>query len=147
MKAWHVIVLIIGFATSFAIGYHVRGSGAENASVRSDTIIVVDTIIARTPAPARDTLIRYEKLAGDTIIRNDTIYVPVVQKEYVTDNYHAWISGYKPSIDSIVVYPKTTYITKKVPARRWGLGVTGGYGIGRSGLSPYIGVGVYYRIW
>lgn len=147
MKAWHVTLLLIGQVGSFLIGYHVRGPGAENVSVRSDTVIVVDTIIERTPASKRDTLIRYEKLASDTIIRNDTIYIPIIQKEYVTDNYHAWISGYKPAIDSIVVFPKTVYVTKKIPARRWGLGVSAGYGVGRSGLSPYIGIGVYYRIW
>lgn len=147
MKAWHVILLLIGLTVSFIAGYHIRGACAENEPAERDTVIVIDTIRDLVPVPARDTLIRYEKLAGDTIIRNDTIYIPIVQKEYVTDNYHAWISGYKPSIDSIIVYPKTTYITKRVPARRWGLGVSTGYGVGRSGLAPYIGVGVYYRIW
>lgn len=147
MNAWHVTLLLIGLIGSFLIGYHVRGAGAENAPVLSDTVIVVDTIIERIPTSERDTLIRYEKLAGDTIIRNDTIYIPIIQKEYVTDNYHAWISGYKPAIDSIVVFPKTVYVTKTVPARRWGLGVSAGYGVGRLGPSPYIGVGVYYRIW
>ena len=147
MKAWHVILLLIGLAVSFFVGYWTRGTCVKNEQVECDTVIVIDTIRDSVPVPARDTLIRYEKLAGDTIIRNDTIYVPIVQKEYVTDNYHAWISGYKPSIDSIVVYPKTVYVTKTVPARRWGLGVSTGYGVGRSGLSPYIGVGIYYRIW
>ena len=146
MKAWHVILLLIGLVVSFIAGYHIRGACTENEPDERDTVIVIDTIRDSVPVPARDTLIRYEKLAGDTIIRNDTIYVPIVQKEYVTDNYHAWISGYKPSIDSIVVYPKTIYITKTVPSRRWGLGVSTGYGVGRSGLSPYIGVGIYYRI-
>lgn len=38
------------------------------------------------------------------------------------------------------------HVTKTVN-RRLDIGVTAGYGIGRSGLSPYIGVGVYYKIW
>lgn len=75
MKAWHVTLLLIGLVGSFLIGYHVRGAGAENAPVRLNTVIVVDTIIECTLASERDTLIRYEKLAGDTIIRNDTIYI------------------------------------------------------------------------
>ena len=42
---------------------------------------------------------------------------------------------------------ETIYVTEKVKARRWGIGITAGYGIGRDGLSPYVGIGGYYRIW
>lgn len=48
--------------------------------------------------------------------------------------------------DSVDVFPKTVYITKKAPSRRWGLGVSTGYSVSRSGLSLYFGIGVYYRI-
>lgn len=79
----------------------------------------------------------------------DTIYVPVpiTQKEYLTDDYHAWVSGYNPSLDSIDVFQETMYITKRQSSRRWGIGIMAGYGIGRDGLSPYVGIGGYYRIW
>lgn len=45
-----------------------------------------------------------------------------VRKEYVTQNYRAWVSGYNVALDSIDVFPKTVYITKKIPTRLWGLG-------------------------
>lgn len=153
MKAWHVILLLIGLVASFIAGYHVRETCVKNASVERDT--VVDTLRTVLPIPSFEIEVGEVEIPCPVIIKEegqervDTIYVPVpiTQKEYLTDNYHAWVSGYNPSLDSIDVYSKTVYVTKKIPVRRWGLGVISGYGIGRSGLSPYIGLGVYYRLW
>ena len=64
-----------------------------------------DTVIDSVPVPLKEIVTKYIPLT-DTIIRNDTIYIPFIQKEYSTDNYHAWVSGYRPTLDSIVVYPK-----------------------------------------
>ena len=57
------------------------------------------------------------------------------------------ISGYKPNLDYIEVYRRTEQIKKTVQLRRFGIGLIGGYGVGRHGLSPYVGIGGYYRIW
>lgn len=154
MRAWQVILILACLVASFTAGYHIRGND-EGTKVRTDTVIVVDTVRDSIPVPVKEIEIEeieipYPVLVtvkGDTI--RDTTYIPISisQQEYLTESYHAWISGYNAALDSIEVFPKTVYITKKVPVRRWGLGVIGGYGIGRSGLSPYIGVGVYYKIW
>lgn len=82
---------------------------------------------------------------GDTIHEPIYVPVPISQKEYQTEDYHAWVSGYKPSLDSVWVYPEKIIIREK--SARWGIGVIAGYGIGRNGLSPYVGVGGYWRIW
>ena len=84
---------------------------------------------------------------GDTVKELDTIYIPlsIQRKVYETDLYRAVVSGYRPNLDSMIIYHKREIVYQK--DRRWGLGVIGGYGIGRSGFSPYIGVGLYYRIW
>lgn len=153
MKAWHVILLLICLVGSFLTGYHVRRTDAKNVQVERDT--VVDTLRSILPVPSFEIEVGEVEIPCPVIIKDkgrervDTIYVPIpiTQKEYLTDNYHAWVSGYNPSLDSIDVYSKTVYVTKKIPVRRWGLGVISGYGIGRSGLSPYIGLGVYYRLW
>lgn len=149
MKAWHIILLLIGLGASFFIGYHVR-EVSSMMTPKMDTVIIVDTLHDTVPIPVRETVIKYIQVPGDTIvkyIKGDTVFLPVIQKEYSTPDYHAWVSGYNAALDSIDVFPKTVYVTKTVPARRWGLGVLTGYGVGRSGLSPYIGIGVYYRIW
>lgn len=153
MKAWHVILLLIGLVASFIAGYHVRGTCVKNVQVERDT--VVDTLRTVLPVLSFEIEVGEVEIPCPVIIKDkgrervDTIYVPIpiTQKEYLTDNYHAWVSGYNPSLDSIDVYSKTVYVTKKIPVRRWGLGVMAGYGVGRSGLSPYIGLGVYYRLW
>lgn len=87
----------------------------------------------------------YITLDGDTIQEPVYVPVPITQKEYQTENYRAWVSGYKPSLDSVWVYPEKIII-RETP-RKWGIGVIAGYGIGRDGLSPYVGVGGYWRVW
>lgn len=122
---------------------------------KNDTLILHDTIRDSIPYPVYETVIQtvpeifpvYITLEGDTVREPIVVPVPINQKEYLTENYHAWISGYNAALDSIEVFPKTAYITKKAPERKWGLGLIGGYGIGRSGLSPYVGIGGFYKIW
>lgn len=149
MKTRHIILLLIVLSASFFAGYHVRQVSTV-MTPRQDTVIIVDTLRDTIPVPIKETVTKYVQVPGDTIVKylkGDTVFLPIIQKEYVTPNYHAWVSGYNAALDSIDVFPKTIYITKKIPSRRWGLGVSAGYGACRSGLSPYVGVGVYYRIW
>lgn len=153
MKAWHIILLMIGLVASFFTGYHIRRTDAKNAQVKRDTVI--DTLRTVLPIPSFEIELSEVEIPYPIIVKEkgqdrvDTIYVPVpvTQKEYVSENYRAWVSGYNAALDSIYVFPKTVYVTQKIPARRWGLGVSAGYGVGRSGLSPYVGVGIYYRLW
>lgn len=154
MKAWHVILVLSLCFLCFMVGRYTKKADVERIC-ETDTFIRVDTIRDSIPYPIYETVIQtipemfpiYITLEGDTIREPIYVPIPITQKEYLSDNYHAWVSGYKPSLDSIDIFQKTTYITKQQPTRRWGLGVIGGYGVGKNGLSPYVGVGVYYRIW
>lgn len=150
MKASHVIWLFVGLFISFVLGYRVKGIVRNRIVARMDTIIVVDTIRDSIPFLVKEVVTKHIALPPDTVVKytkSDTVFLPMIQKEYLTDNYHAWVSGYNSALDSITLFPKTVYVTRKVPDRHWGVAVTGGYGITRSGLSSYIGLGVYYRIW
>ena len=93
----------------------------------------------------------------DTVTVSDTVYVrlPREQKRYADTNYVAWVSGYRPRLDSIEVYPSTRYVTKTVTKmddsrKRWGIGIQAGCGVGLTGGKvvgvPYIGVGISYDI-
>lgn len=154
MKAWHVIVVLVLCFFCFLVGQYTKKAEVEIVC-KTDTFIRVDTLRERVPYPVYETVIQtvpelfpvYITFEGDTVREPILVPVPITQKEYVSENYHAWVSGYKPSLDSIDIFQATAYITKRQPARRWGLGISAGYGVGRSGLSPYIGIGVYYRIW
>ena len=115
--------------------------------VRTDTVYKTDTL--RIVETKKDIV---EVRVTDTVYLksgNTEIELPITQLKYDTPNYSAWISGYKPNLDSVQFYSPNKIITNtiRIEPRKWGLGIIGGYGIGRSGLSPYIGVGVYYRIW
>lgn len=154
MKAWHVILVLALCLLCFVAGRCTKKAERELVC-KTDTFIRVDTLKERVPYPVYETLIQtvpelfpvYITLEGDTVREPIFVPVPIVQKEYLTDNYRAWVSGHNPSLDSIDIFQKTIYITEKVKPRRWGIGVTAGYGIGKHGLSPYVGIGGFYRIW
>nr|DAS79850.1 MAG TPA: hypothetical protein [Caudoviricetes sp.] len=153
MKPWHIILILILCFLCFLTGRHTKK--AEVGFIcKTDTFIRVDTIRDSIPYPVYETVIQtvpelfpvYITLGGDTIREPVYIPVPITQKEYRTEDYRLSISGYKPNLDYIEIYRKTEQITKVVD-RRFGIGITAGYGIGRSGLSPYVGIGGFYKIW
>lgn len=154
MKPWKIVLtILLTAAICSAIGYGYGRLDAQGVTPITDTICFRDTVRDSIPMPVYETLVLevpelfpvYITIGGDTI--HDSIYIPVpiTSKEYQTENYRAWVSGYKPSLDSVWVYPEKIIIREK--PRRWGIGVIAGYGIGRNGLSPYVGVGGYWRVW
>ena len=153
MKTWQIlfiVLLVAGISSVIGYGY---GKRVEHSPSVADTICFCDTIRDSIPYPVVETIIQevpelfpvYITMEGDTIHEPVYVPVPISQKEYQTEDYHAWVSGYKPSLDSIWVYPEKIIIKEK--PRRWGIGVIAGYGVGRNGLSPYVGVGGYWRVW
>lgn len=122
--------------------------------VKVDTLYVYDTIKVAEPLYFKERVIDSIYVAvTDTIVKNDTTFValPKQQRQYMHRTYHAWVSGYDPKLDSIVIYQNTKVVTKEIPVirkekSRWGVGITGGYGAGKDGLTPFVGVGVTYNI-
>jgi len=137
-------------AASFRLGVKWARNGQEGGiTERVDTLYIRDTITRLKPVYLSREVVRV-----DTLVWRDTIAVPVEveRRVYADSNYRAVVSGWKPSLDTISVYPKTTIITKvqevqvPAPARRWGVGVSAGYGMGKEGLTPYVGVGLTYNL-
>ena len=155
MKLWQVIFVLTCLVASFMVGYHIRGDVDGNQIHKTDTFGKVDTIHDSIPYPVYETLVQtipepfpvYITLDGDTVKEPVYVPLPITQQEYKTDDYRLSISGYKPNLDYIEVYRRTEYITKTITPRRWGIGVIAGYGIGKHGLSPYVGLGGFCRIW
>lgn len=48
----------------------------------------------------------------------DTLIIPIEQKYYAGESYKAWISGYKPSLDSMTIFQPTTTITIENTAQK-----------------------------
>jgi len=118
---------------------------------------IYDTIRVAHPVAVESVTVRHEVVpimryrdsvrveARDSIVVRDSVaIVPISQKIYRDSIYTAWVSGYKPSLDSIEVYQRT--ITIKERAKRWGIGAQMGYGLTPKGFQPYVGVGVSYNI-
>lgn len=93
----------------------------------------------------------------DYVRLTDTVYVhiPVEQKHYSAPEYDAWVSGYRPSLDSLRIHTQSARITSTIPIpatskpRRWGIGIQMGYGMTaapRPEFHPYIGIGISYNI-
>ena len=119
----------------------------------TDTLVLTDTIIKFQPKPYKVTIIdtiylpqqpqKPQQPQIDTLIRQEVIYKD--------STYMAVVGGIKPYLKSIEIYPKTIYVnnntTTTIKVRsRFGLGVQAGYGYGRNGLQPYVGVGVQYNL-
>lgn len=82
---------------------------------------------------------------GDTVVHREQAY-------YEDSLYRAWVSGYRPKLDSLQIFSRTItktvtndiYHTINPKKKRWGMGVQAGYGYPYGG---YIGFGVSYNIF
>lgn len=149
-----VVAILIGAA--FVWGRY-EGKRLPEERVRVDTVFFRDTI--------RDTLLLPQKIyltKIDTVymrLPHDTVKVPVLvpieRKEYETEDYRAVVSGFRPNLDSMEIFPRTKVITRNVETattakRRWirfGIGVGVGYDPFKRSLHPTIQAGVYVPIF
>lgn len=130
---------------------------ASDDAMVCDTCYVYDTIVVDKPVYKELRYIDTVLVAvSDTIkiIGDTTVALPFEQKVYSDSTYRAVVSGFRPSLDSIAVYPRNSVVTiyydnnslVEGRNRRWGLGLQAGYGVSGDGLTPYIGVGLSYNI-
>ena len=162
-----IITLVFGILLLFnivnAIGYFVnehRNAHPGEIKVKVDTLFVYGTIFVEKPVIKKveiiDTLLLPVPIT-DTLMLHDTVLVnlPIEQRQYSDPRYTAWVSGYRPQLDSIQIYQRTEYITKEIKTvakpKRWGIGLQAGYGVslhnGQVFTAPYIGVGLSYSIF
>lgn len=120
-------------------------------------VTVVDSVKKSFPVPVDSFVIRYITrslpIASDSAtkqLRSDSVKVqiPISQKVYEDTLYRAYISGYKPNLDSITIKQRTTYITHTICDKesRFRIGLQAGYGLTPKGMMPYVGVGLSYRL-
>lgn len=133
-----------------------RRNDARNVNKDSDTITItntvrkiqVDTMYILSPQPYLAWIDN-----SDTIYASDTCYHLCEYKEYRDSSYYAKISGVAPRLDEIRVYPRTIYQTEYIyrdivqKNKRWGLGLSAGYGVGKNGLTPVLAVTVNYNLF
>ena len=157
-----VVCCILLFALGAAAGMLLSRSCSYKGHTgtvpgRVDTLYVRDTTVEIRPVfDAEITVPDMVVVIEDSIIvKDDSLLVlPMQQRHYKGENYEAWVSGYRPRLDSVWVFPETRYITTEnisvEPRKRWGIGIQAGYGVGISSgqvrAFPYIGVGISYNL-
>lgn len=126
----------------------------EPPEIKVDTLIVRDTIMQYKPIFVDKIKVDSVLIpVKDTIVIRDSVYI-YMDREKITwrDSLcEVYASGIMPQVDSVRHFQEYKYITIKtqVPVKvksHWGLGVNAGYGVGKGGLTPYIGIGVSYNI-
>lgn len=149
------LLYILIVALAFCLGWCSRSSTKGNigkadtvTSIHVVTKVDVDTQYILSPQPYLAYIDN-----SDTIHASDTCCHLREYKEYQDSNYYAKVSGVQPRLDELRVYPKMVYETQYIyrdivcKPKRWGIGLSAGYGVGRYGLSPVLAVTVNYNLW
>lgn len=122
---------------------------------------ITDTIRYCVPVAKDSTVIRYisvrlppktekfddrdSNVIEAEVMDSVQVELPITQKVYEDSIYRAYISGYSPNLDSIIIIPPT--IVKK---RRWNIGLQIGYGMTierHPNFAPYVGIGLTYSLF
>lgn len=153
---------VLWTAGAFSIGRR-SAPKALNPAVteKTDTLVVRDTITVQNPVYLTKYVDRVELVpVTDTLRIRDTLYIAQERevREYAGEDYHATVSGIRPSLDEISVFPKTVTqtITQTVQVsgpQKWhriGWGVAAGPGVfwqpGMDNVTPGVGILVGLRI-
>lgn len=146
--------------SGFVLGRRSSRAPEPERTVQVDTLRIRDTVLVDRPVPVEvtvtDTMLVPFRDTVQVRVRDTVrvmVQVPRETKVYGDSTWRAQVSGFRPSLDWIEVYPQTVYVTKNVitkDVRRWGLGLQVGYGAYAAGdqvrLAPYIGIGVSWNI-
>ena len=135
-----VVCVVAWFRPQEPLPVEIRTETKVNTVVQIETLLISPPMAPLVVFRLTDTM-----RIGDTVVHREQAF-------YEDSLYRAWVSGYRPRLDSLMIFPKTVYqtvtndiyhtITPK--KKRWGLGLQVGYGY-PGGL--YLGVGMSYNLW
>ena len=118
-----------------------------------DTLYVRDTVTVYKPSKVTRTVkdtVRMIVKETQIDTMHDTVFVYLPQESIVwqDDRCIVYAHGINPQVDSVTHFNTNMVVTKTVTSKpkRWGIGVSAGYGMSKDGLSPYIGLGISYNI-
>lgn len=143
-------------ALAFTLGWCSHSSFSDQ-SVKFDTIQSKPIVVRKVSVDTLYIVLPYPYLAWvdktDTIYMGDSCWHLRECKEYQDSTYYAKISGVAPRLDELQVYPKTIYETRYIyrdivsKPKRWGIGLSAGYGVGKHGFTPVLAVTINYNLW
>lgn len=170
------ILFVVLFIVS--LFFNVRFCMSNKKLPINDTIktTIFDTIPYYKPVPKDSTVIKYitqvlptanpDSTAHKPTVTDTTklpsedkdsveVEIPITQKMYETDKYRAYVSGFNPQLDSLILFPQRDVITitsnyPKPKRKRFGISLQLGYGVtlGRTPqFTPCLSVGLSYNLF
>lgn len=148
---WIAVAILISFFAGRRWG---RNSPVGQLEPKVDTLVVRDTIKVAEPVDVTKRVV--DSVAypvTDTIRMRDTLYVLLEREQIRWEDSLAvvYASGVRPQVDSVIHFTRDLIITKEIPViqvkrTRWGIGVQAGVTGSKTGVMPYVGVGVSYNL-
>lgn len=144
-------ILILGAAFGF---FWLGRSTARTERVvyreRTDTVRIVtpEVMVIKDRGPVRARL-HVADTAAITKQDSATVEIPMQQAVYTGPDYTAYVSGFRPSLDSLVMTRRIREYTlpRSAGTKRWNVGIQAGYGVTPRGFQPYIGIGISFSIF
>lgn len=150
------ILAALFFLSGYMLGRRTCRALEPELIVQTDTLRIRDTLLVEKPVPVEVRVVDTMLVAiSDTISISDTVYMhlPRETKQYGDSLFRAQVSGYRPALDWIEVYPQREVVTRSIfvdSRKRWGIGLQAGYGAYAAGgqvrLAPYLGVGISWSL-
>ena len=154
-KVMTILCVILLILIGILIGQkHRQKLPVEPPEIKVDTLVVRDTIMQYKPIFTDKIKVDSVLIpVKDTIVIRDSVYI-YMDREKITwrDSLcEVYASGIMPQVDSVRHFREYQYVTIEtaIPVKEkshWGVGINAGYGVGKGGLTPYVGVGISYNI-
>lgn len=170
------ILFVVLFIVSLFFNVRFCASNKELPINDTTKITFVDTIPYYKPVTKDSTVINYitqvlpiakpdslthEPTVTDTAKlpsgKTDSIEVeiPITKKMYETDKYRAYVSGFNPQLDSLILFSQRDVLTitgnyPKPKRKRFGISFQVGYGVtlrGTPQFTPCLSVGLSYNLF
>lgn len=110
----------------------------------TETLPIADPLISCEPTVSKEITIDTTAVKSDSA----TVVIPITQKVYEDSTFRAYVSGYRPALDSIEIFKRTETVHIRSPTKdkKWGIGIQLGCGMIPNRVQPYIGIGISYNI-
>ena len=138
---WILVCLLLGVVMWMECRPHKPFPTEVRTETKIRTVVKVGTLSVSPPmAPLLIIQLKDTIHIGDTVVQREQAY-------YEDSLYRAWVSGYRPRLDSLQIFPKTVYqnVTNDIyhtiipKKKRFGLGLQAGYSYPNGW---YVGAGI-----
>lgn len=147
MSTKYLTVALVALCLGFCLGHmSMKPKIVSEIEYRRDTVVVTRPEVMVIRQTTTDT-VRLPVIRSDTIFVRDSVLVEVPRQQavYCGAGYKAWVSGFRPRLDSLNF--ERVSVRAKSDRSRWLLGIQAGVGMTQRGVQPYVGLGVCYRLF